>query len=135
MGVMPLTVWVDDWQLQCCGDPFAIGDEVAWSLTTPHLEWLTSVLGPQRAAAITHAEEHHGRSEDAVPTRGRVLDIATACCGYTKVRDARGSIELQHRPDTGELHPVIRADGSDTAPEGLLFLGYIVELEAYAPPG
>jgi Family of unknown function (DUF6578) len=25
-------VYVDDWQLECCGDPFAVGDEVAWTL-------------------------------------------------------------------------------------------------------
>ena len=25
-----ITVWVDDWQMQCCGTPFAIGDRVDW---------------------------------------------------------------------------------------------------------
>jgi Family of unknown function (DUF6578) len=25
-------VYVDDWQLECCGDPFAVGDQVAWTL-------------------------------------------------------------------------------------------------------
>jgi hypothetical protein len=25
-------VLLDDWQLQCCGEPFAVGDEVAWRL-------------------------------------------------------------------------------------------------------
>lgn len=61
-----------------------------------------------------------------------MLDIAAAFSQYTEVPEG-GATRLQHRPDTGELHPVVRADGSDTAPEGLLFLGYVVELEAYAP--
>jgi len=26
-------VYVDGWQLECCGDPFAVGDEVEWTLT------------------------------------------------------------------------------------------------------
>jgi hypothetical protein len=29
---MVVPVWVDDWQQQCCGDDYSIGDEVAWTL-------------------------------------------------------------------------------------------------------
>ncbi|WP_425394387.1 DUF6578 domain-containing protein [Actinoplanes subtropicus] len=28
-GVVEIKVWVDDWQMQCCGAPFAVGDEVS----------------------------------------------------------------------------------------------------------
>ncbi|MGA4840641.1 DUF6578 domain-containing protein [Streptomyces sp. G45] len=29
---MTVTVWVDDWQIQCCGERFAVGDVLsgAW---------------------------------------------------------------------------------------------------------
>ena len=27
-----LLVWVDAWQMQCCGDPFAVGSSVEWTL-------------------------------------------------------------------------------------------------------
>ncbi|MFF7385757.1 DUF6578 domain-containing protein [Streptomyces griseoluteus] len=26
---MTLTIWVDDWQMHCCGEDFAVGDAVA----------------------------------------------------------------------------------------------------------
>ena len=29
---MTLTIWVDDWQIQCCGESFAPGDVVSWTL-------------------------------------------------------------------------------------------------------
>jgi hypothetical protein len=35
-------------------------------------------------------------------------------------------------PGSGVLHPVVRADGWDTAPEGSTLLGYVVEFQAYA---
>ncbi|QES41286.1 hypothetical protein DEJ49_09930 [Streptomyces venezuelae] len=46
-----------DWQLECCGDPFAVGDEVTWQLlvdtTAPEREWaaeLTEIEGPVESA-------------------------------------------------------------------------------------
>jgi hypothetical protein len=35
-------------------------------------------------------------------------------------------------PGSGLLEPVVWADGSHSAPAGSMFLGYVVELEAYA---
>ena len=29
---MDMTVWVDSWQMQCCGEPFCRGSQVAWTL-------------------------------------------------------------------------------------------------------
>lgn len=130
-GAPRLKVWVDDWQLQCCGIPFAIGEEVTWTLHTSDLDWLTDIFGPERAAGITHAEEHHGRSENVAATRGRVVDIAAAACRYTAIPDGAGT-RLQHVSGSGVLEPVVRADGWDTAPEGSMFIGYVVEFEAYA---
>ena len=129
MGVR-LTVWVDDWQIQCCGTPFAIGDQVTWTLSpTPDLDWLSGIFGPERARGITHAEDHHGQI-DVVATRGRVVDIAAAFCRYTEHPWGRGT-ELRHVPGSGELRPLTEADGWDSAPEGALSLGYVVGLEAY----
>ncbi|CAM5238037.1 hypothetical protein SALBM135S_00682 [Streptomyces alboniger] len=31
-------VWYEDWQMECCGTPFAVGDEVAWPLMITE-EW------------------------------------------------------------------------------------------------
>jgi hypothetical protein len=116
--------------MQCCGTPFAIGDQVTWMLSsTPDLDWLSGIFGPEQARQITHAEDHHGQ-QDVVATRGHVVDIAAAFCGYTEHPWGQGT-ELRHVSSSGELHPLTEADGWDGAPEGRLFLGYVVEFEAY----
>lgn len=33
---MQVTVFYEDWQMDCCGDPFAIGDVVDWSCRLPN---------------------------------------------------------------------------------------------------
>lgn len=38
-------VWVDSWQYECCGDPFAVGDRVRWTLRPADLEFLAPPLG------------------------------------------------------------------------------------------
>ncbi|MFI1676473.1 DUF6578 domain-containing protein [Streptomyces sp. NPDC020607] len=55
-----MTVWnvmYEDWQLECCGDRFAVGDEVTWQLlvdaTASRREWaaeLTVIEGPVESA-------------------------------------------------------------------------------------
>ena len=27
-----MIVWIDDWQIQCCGDPFKVKDTVTWTV-------------------------------------------------------------------------------------------------------
>ena len=48
-------VWIDDWQMQCCGDHFRVGQRVEFSTMTAEVdrEFLGGVLGEQRAAALT----------------------------------------------------------------------------------
>jgi hypothetical protein len=47
---MKMTVWEEDWQMQCCGDPFSLGTSVTWTLDKADRDWLASVLGDDRAA-------------------------------------------------------------------------------------
>lgn len=42
-----MTVWVDFWQMQCCGEPFRTGDQVAWTVRATDPDWLEVMLGPQ----------------------------------------------------------------------------------------
>ena len=51
-------VMYDDWQMECCGTPFSVGDEVAWQLEG----------GPS-----LYSVERHG--EEAPDTVGRVRSI------------------------------------------------------------
>jgi hypothetical protein len=56
-----VTVWIADWQMQCCGDPFRRGERIAWTVLTgsdSHLpEWLAEVLG-DRVVTVDAIEEH-----------------------------------------------------------------------------
>lgn len=38
-------MWADDWQMQCCGEPFRVGSEVAWTLGEADRDWLEEMLG------------------------------------------------------------------------------------------
>ena len=53
-------VWVEKWQMECCGDAFKIGAEVEWA-TWPLVdrEWFVAILGDAEAARFTDVEDHH----------------------------------------------------------------------------
>lgn len=40
-----VVVSVEDWQFQCCGDDFAIGDTVSWRLVGGDDDWVATTLG------------------------------------------------------------------------------------------
>jgi hypothetical protein len=69
------TVWVSEWQLRCCGDPFEVGAWVRWHVVPPDVEWLTEVLGAEVAATVVGVEEHHDRLTEATELKGRVRSI------------------------------------------------------------
>jgi hypothetical protein len=131
VGVLA-TVWIEDWQQQCCGQPFAVGSRVSWTLIVPDAERLASVLGPDLSASITHAEEHHGgRPEHAAATMGTVRSIRAVRCRYAHLP---GADSRMHRPVPGStaMTSVNAADGWETEQENLRFVGYLVELETEA---
>ena len=42
---MSATVWMDSWQMQCCGEAFHFGPQVAWTLGDADPDWLKAMLG------------------------------------------------------------------------------------------
>lgn len=75
MSSMEGTVWVSEWQLRCCGDPFEVGARVRWHVVPPDTAWLSDLLGAETAATVVGVEEHHDRLADATPLDGRVRSI------------------------------------------------------------
>lgn len=117
MAVMEGTVWVSEWQLRCCGDPFEVGAWVRWHVVPPDVEWLTDVLGAEVAATVVGVEEHHDRMEDATELAGRVRTIRAV------------TNELEQRPDG--LYPVtgsaVLTEVATSEEDGPI-AGYLVEV-------
>jgi hypothetical protein len=129
---MNALVWVTAWQMECCGEPFAVGEQVEWTLCDdPDREWLEAALGPELAQSISHAEEHHGGvPEETPPVRARVLGIRCAHGRYAAVPGSN-SRTLYPVPGSAVLTEVDRADGREAETSGLSFNGYIVELDIF----
>ncbi|SDJ55735.1 DUF6578 domain-containing protein [Streptomyces indicus] len=127
MDALTVTVWMDSWQMECCGEPFSTGDAVDWTVHRPDREWLAKVLGPERAAGVDFAEEHHG---DADPEReeNRVRGTVTAL-QYVHCRYAPGADRTLHAvPGTALLSDVDRAEKWVEDRGEHRFLGYLVRL-------
>jgi hypothetical protein len=116
------------WQMQCCGTPFKVGDEVTWTLVEgSDRRSLAQVLGPQLAGQVTHVEEHHGRHPEAAPTTtGRIKQIRSVAVRYENTAsDVAVSV-----PGSAKVIQVDLADGHDTDPRGARLVGYLVDLDA-----
>jgi hypothetical protein len=125
-----MRVWVDSWQMQCCGDPIRVGGEVRWTLQEPDLDFARTVLGDTVAMTITHAEEHHGGLPGDTPaTVGTVTAIKAVFCMYAA---GRVPFERTLYPVTGSAVVRDRAEADGWEPEdgGLQFVSYLVDLSA-----
>jgi hypothetical protein len=126
-------VWVDAWQIQCCGEPFAVGSTVTWELSrTVDRDFLGSVFGEAGAARITDCEEHHGDALDADPLVGVVRSIERVSCSYAPEDD--DSNVLSPVGGSAVLSAVQHADGWEPETDDVRFVGYVVTLDP-APPG
>jgi hypothetical protein len=129
LWLVTITLWVDAWQMQCCGEPFRLGSQVAWTLRNPDPDWLEAALGAEASRAVDAAEEHHGDiSEDTEPVRGIVMRIRAVHCRYAPSPDG-GPRTLCPAPGSGVLTDVESADGwiADRGEERLA--GYVVRLD------
>jgi hypothetical protein len=108
---MGMTVWVDAWQMQCCGEPFRRGSRVSWTLGTVDSERIHALLGAH--GQHVDAEEHHhgGVPEDTEPTQGTVTRIT--------------AVFFRDGPGGGSLRDVNLADGWTGDRDDERFVGYL----------
>jgi hypothetical protein len=128
-----VTVWVDDWQMACCGEPFSIGSEVSWTVgRSEDPGWLAALVGQGATVTVDAFEDHHvGLPEDTPATTGTVTDISAVYCRY---ESRPGADSARYQVDgTGVLVPVTRADHFRPAWGESDFIGYLVRL-AIPPP-
>lgn len=121
-----LTVWIDSWQMQCCGRRFAVGDQVVWTLVPdPDLDYPESVLGEDMAGSITHREEHHGGlPDDASITAATVRSISAIFCDYGPAPDGKTLYPIS---GTQAVKLKDSADGWEDETDQR-FVAYLVEL-------
>ncbi|MFG2137878.1 DUF6578 domain-containing protein [Streptomyces sp. NPDC048650] len=128
---MDLTVWMESWQMECCGEPFRIGSQISWSLLDADEQWLADVIGAEAAARVDAAENHHGGwMDDSVEqsaTTGTVAAIAAVHCRYAP---RPGASPHTHRPvpGSGTLTPLTAAERRTPDHGELEFTGFLVEL-------
>lgn len=125
-------VWVSDWQIQCCGEEFAVGDQVAWPLLPVNRAdtSFAPLLGGELAAGLTHSYEGH--EEPEVPdVRGRVRGIRTVSCRYAPLPPPADQRELHVVPGTAVMEQVQAIDAwYDTGPDAdLRFTGWLVDVD------
>jgi hypothetical protein len=121
-----MMVWVDGWQMQCCGDPFSVGSRVSWTLGDADLDWITTILAEGSRPGVDAAEDHHGGIPEETPvTDGSVVRIAAVHCRFAPGADSRALYPVQ---DSGVLAEVGSADGWVPDRGDLRFTGYLVQL-------
>ncbi|MFF9848014.1 DUF6578 domain-containing protein [Streptomyces litmocidini] len=122
---MTLTIWVDGWQMQCCGENFAPGDVVSWKLLEVDPEDYADVVGGERGDGIDFREERHIHDEGHAPTSVEVVSITEVHCRYGV---PPGATDKANRPVPGTtvLVPVEKADGRAKARPDVSFAGYLV---------
>lgn len=127
---MDRRIWVEAWQLQCCGDPFGVGELVSW--TVPEAvdrEYLATVIGEEAAAGVSDYEDRHDVSGgDVRSLSGTVKEISAVSCHFAPQGRA-----LYPVPGTAVVEARSRADGWEHEHESLRFLGYIVSLDSPTP--
>jgi hypothetical protein len=120
-------IYVEGWQMECCGDAFATGSVVRWTLAPADHDFLDAVLGPALSADVTDAEEHHHdpATTSVQPFSGVVRSIRTVSCQYAK---PEGASSLYPVANTAVLTEVTSTEATIPAESGVVFLGWLVSV-------
>jgi hypothetical protein len=125
-----LVVWIDGWQMQCCGAPFAVGSQVAWALGESDRDWLETVLSTDVQQTVDMAEDHHGAlPADTRQTRASVTRIRAVHCRYAS-RPGHDPRTLYPVSGSGVLSDLKSADGWTRDCGDVQFAGYLVDLDS-----
>ena len=123
-----MTVWVDAWQMQCCGERFSVGSRVSWTLAEADINWLRTIL--DAGVTVDAAEEHHGGAPDDAPqTTVTVTAITAVHCQFAPAPGADERV-LSPVRSSAVLTSVRSADGWTPDRDGLHFSGYLVRVAA-----
>lgn len=119
-------VYVEGWQMECCGNAFSTGSVVTWTVAPVDHDFLDVVLGEELSAQVTDVEEHHHDPEATTVQRlnGVVRSIRSVSCSYAK---PDGASALYPVKNSAALTDVSSTD-DDRSTTGLVFLGWLVSV-------
>lgn len=121
-------IWVDAWQMACCGTPFSVGDSIDWTVSSEvDRSFLGRVTSPEMAERVDYSEEHHDDDEMLIGLTGVVRAIRLASCPYKLDEGggsspAAGSGQLRDVASTSERPP---SAGDEDRP------GWIIDVEPF----
>lgn len=126
--LVEVTVWMAQWQMQCCEKSFTIGSEVAWTLRDGDFAWLDEMLGTDdMAGRVDATEDHHGLGDGEPPaTRGTVASIDLVHARYAP--SPEDGWTLVPVPGSGTISPVTTADKWVPDRGDMKFVGYLIRL-------
>jgi len=115
------TIYYDSWQIQCCGDPFSVGEMIEWTCIAP------SLSKNAHGIIIDFDEEHHGSATHTIT--GTVSKIIVERSEFPK-----GKREANYEKAETKYEEIQHADGweseiKDDDTTERTFWGYIVELK------
>lgn len=104
-------VWLSGWEWQCCGDAFAVGDEIDFGIEARDpRRALADMFGPALVATVDAIESHH-EEERADRVRGRVVAVHAVTSEVIERRSLRrpgyGAPPDSVMPSDGEEWPLV----------------------------
>jgi hypothetical protein len=102
-------VFYESWQMECCGTPFSVGEEVNWPLAPMDPEDVRTWIPEEGHDRYDGTVRFDAHGDGWPTTRGRVLDIRLVRQVYAE--RSPGAHTLEPVPDTRSLTPV------DTCPK------------------
>lgn len=120
-------VWIDSWQQECCGEAWAVGDRVTFTVLRPAADAFAETFPEDSGVTIDWYEEHHPDKRTRLETvEGVIVDAAGVQRRYAPQLGAPVN-NLYPVPGSALLTPVTKSDGDERRLEG--FAGYVVTLQ------
>lgn len=113
------TVLYEGWQMQCCGKPFSIGDEIEWTV----FAFNKTVVGID--SKIDYIYDAHYETEDGLSILQGTVDRIDAL--FMKYKPSFDNPKIQI-PASGSLRSVSKADGCEEDIGELVFDSYFIIL-------
>jgi hypothetical protein len=115
-------VWIDYWEMECCGEPFSVGDIVTWPAAEVVDQSWYADLGLGKVPGWAYS----AHTDDEGEIRGAVEEIEAVFCRFRLVRrEAKripGTGILEHRSHAINFEPHDDWGGPKS------WIGYLVRL-------